>query len=685
MFAQKSGYRALLALVAIALVAASVLGGCAPKPTEAPPPTEPPPPTEAPPPTEPPATEEAAPAEYKPVVRPAKERYLIGYIEGMGAIEFSARMLTGMKEVAEEMGIDLLVCDSKYEAEAAINCAQLMADRGVDGVVNSNWYAPSADAMSEILTDAGIPHVASDVEHPNSVFFGVDNCDTGRMSGTYLAEYALNVWKAPPEEIWVVMGENPDVGKEPMKRISCSEDTIRELIPDIPEDHFVRILNGSFTEEMFENMTTWLTAHPDVKYILTATINDQGGVGAAAACEAAGRVENCAVVGQDGIQMSYAEFEKPESESAFRGSVGHFPELYGRQLLPMIVDLIEGNPVPDYVRTFIDIIDRSNLDTYPLGGLPPGWGEEEAAYVPEIRPAEQRWQIGYGNGMAELDFSARVTQNIYDVAEQMGVDIAIECDNAFDQEKTLACADLLVGTGVDGIIFANWHAPIAETVGQKWIDAGIPAVTYDGIHPGAVDFGASNYNAGYKAGEWLGNYAVEQGWGTDAYLVLGTDPEVGEEPMKRIWGCKDGLLSVLDLPEDQIIELLIPTPSMFEEAFNTMTDWLTAHPDVPYVLGCTINDQRGTGMSTALEAAGWVETGAIVGQGCDAPALAELQDRAEEDSAFKGSVAYFPEKYGEYMVPIIVDLIEGKPVPDTVRLDHLVVDRSNVDEFYPKE
>lgn len=347
---------------------------CAPAPPVAAPPAE----TEAPVP--PPAeTEAPAPApsaaEYTPVVRQAKERYLIGYIEGLGEIEFSARMRTGMEEVAEEMGMELLVCDSKYEAEAAINCAQLMADRGVKGVVNSNWYAPAAEAMSEILTEAGIPHVASDVEHPNSVFFGVDNCETGHLSGNYLADYALEVWNAPPEDIWVVMGENPDVGEEPMKRISCSEDTIRERIPDIPEDHFVRILNGSFTEPMFENMTTWLTAHPDAKYILTATINDQGGVGAAAACEAAGRVENCAVVGQDGIQMAYAEFEKPDIESAFKGTVGHFPELYGRQLLPIIADMIEGNPVPDYVRTFIDIIDRSNLDQYPLGGLPPGWGQ----------------------------------------------------------------------------------------------------------------------------------------------------------------------------------------------------------------------------------------------------------------------------------------------------------------------
>lgn len=213
--------------VAVALAAVLLIVGCAPAPTAAPPEEAVPTATEeaAVEPTDTPAPAPST-AEYEPVVRQAKERYLIGHIEGLGEIEFSARMRTGIEEVAEEMGVDLLICDSKYEAEAAINCAQLMADRGVDGVVNSNWYAPAAEAMSEIFTEAGIPHVASDVEHPNAVFFGVDNCDTGHMSGNWLADYALNVWNAPPEEIWVVMGENPDVGEEPEKRISCSEDTI---------------------------------------------------------------------------------------------------------------------------------------------------------------------------------------------------------------------------------------------------------------------------------------------------------------------------------------------------------------------------------------------------------------------------------------------------------------------------
>ena len=79
------------------------------------------------------------------------------------------------------------------------------------------------------------------------------------------------------------------------------------------------------------------------------------------------------------------------------------------------------------------------------------------------------------------------------------------------------------------------------------------------------------------------------------------------------------------------------------------------------------------------------QTCVVVGMGCDAPALTELQERTDEQSAFRGSVGFFPEFYGRYLVPMIVDLIEGNSVPDSVRLDHFVIDRSNVLEYYPKE
>jgi ribose transport system substrate-binding protein len=305
-----------------------------------------------------------------------------------------------------------------------------------------------------------------------------------------------------------------------------------------------------------------------------------------------------------------------------------------------------------------------------------------AEYKAVIRPAKQAWRIGYGNGWAADPFSAAVTKNIYDVAKQMGVEI-IECDNAYDAEKTLQCADLLVSQKVDGIIFANWHADIAEAVSEKWINAGIPAVTYDGPHPGAIDFGADNYTAGKVGGEYLGNYIKDQGWAPEGVQVLlVTDPDVGEEPNKRVSGCLDGIKSVVQINDDQVSELIGGVDAA--SVFTTVTDWLTAHPDAANVVGCTVDDPRATGMSGALEAAGYLGKAAVVGQGVTTEAITELRRPADE-SVFIGSVAYSPEVYGNYLVPIIVDLIEGNPVPPRVVLQHFIIDRANLDQWYPEQ
>jgi ribose transport system substrate-binding protein len=310
---------------------------------------------------------------------------------------------------------------------------------------------------------------------------------------------------------------------------------------------------------------------------------------------------------------------------------------------------------------------------------------EEVEYVPQIRPAKERYKIGYGNGLASDPFSVAVTKNLYDVAEQMGVDI-VECDNGYDQEKTLACTDLLISQEPDGLIVANWLGELAPVVGQKWIDAGIPAVTYDTAHPGAVDFGADNYTAGLVGGKYLGQYILDHGWDVnDVWMLLVYDSDLGRgagSPNERVDGCRDGLLSVIELPEANFGEL----EGKYDTAavYNTVTDWLTAHPDAGHVVGCSIDDPRAVGISGALEADGRVGSSAVVGLGAGAEALAELY-RPAEDTTFVGSVAFTPELYGTYLVPIIVDLIEGNPVPDRVILNHFVIDHANVNDYYPPQ
>jgi ribose transport system substrate-binding protein len=50
-----------------------------------------------------------------------------------------------------------------------------------------------------------------------------------------------------------------------------------------------------------------------------------------------------------------------------------------------------------------------------------------------------------------------------------------------------------------------------------------------------------------------------------------------------------------------------------------------------------------------------------------------------------GSVAYFPELYGEALTTLSLDILWQKPVPPAVFVKHQIVSRENVDRLYPND
>ena len=49
------------------------------------------------------------------------------------------------------------------------------------------------------------------------------------------------------------------------------------------------------------------------------------------------------------------------------------------------------------------------------------------------------------------------------------------------------------------------------------------------------------------------------------------------------------------------------------------------------------------------------------------------------------SVAYFPEKYGDGLIKLALDILARKAVPPAVFMTHQVITPENVDHFYPND
>lgn len=303
-----------------------------------------------------------------------------------------------------------------------------------------------------------------------------------------------------------------------------------------------------------------------------------------------------------------------------------------------------------------------------------------AEYKPEIRPATKKWKIGYGDGLAGIPFTASVTKSINDTAAKMGVDI-VYCDNAYDQQKTVECSNSLVTQQANGVIFANWIAGTEDLIAGIFHKANIPCVAYDGPHPGCVAFGPDNFEAGKEAGKFLGEYGKKQGWDPkDTQLVLIWSPDVPVHKA-RADGTKAGLEPVFPIPAENIND--VGTKAL-DDVLPNVTAWATAHPNAKYVLCFGHSDQPGVDCGLALEKAGFKGRAAVASLGASDEALVELRTRSDTDSLFKATISYFPERYGEYLVPIIVDLLEGKTVPDRVIPSVSPVTRDNIQQLYPK-
>lgn len=169
-------------------------------------------------------------------------------------------------------------------------------------------------------------------------------------------------------------------------------------------------------------------------------------------------------------------------------------------------------------------------------------------------------------------------------------------------------------------------------------------------------------------------------------LVLFFNSENGEEVKKRLSGIYDGLIESgeIELAEENVeyIDLGGGGSDTTLVGMQKLTDFLTAHPDLKHIGIGTVNDQTAQGCFSAIESSARQDHCIIVSHGCDNPCIENL--RKPEANCWIGSTGYFPEKYGDYIIPLALDILAGKNPDKMQTMEHIFIDRSNINEYYPE-
>jgi ribose transport system substrate-binding protein len=101
------------------------------------------------------------------------------------------------------------------------------------------------------------------------------------------------------------------------------------------------------------------------------------------------------------------------------------------------------------------------------------------------------------------------------------------------------------------------------------------------------------------------------------------------------------------------------------------------------ILVSAIFDPSALGALQAFKDADRLQHCAIVGQNGSIEARLQLRN---PNSRLVGSVAYFPERYGEQLVALASDMLTQRiPVPNAVFIKHQLITPNNLQQYYGRE
>jgi len=301
-------------------------------------------------------------------------------------------------------------------------------------------------------------------------------------------------------------------------------------------------------------------------------------------------------------------------------------------------------------------------------------------YQSRVRPWKQRlYRLGYAAQGTDYHFSKDVSEGLQRAALAEGIEL-ICVDNRYSAKIAQRNADLLVREKVDLAIEFQTDEEVAPIVAAKYREADIPMIAIDIPHPGATYYGANNYEAGLIGGRYLGRW-VKEHWQSEVdEIVLLELKRAGNLPRMRLSGLLVGISLVLPSAAHCRVTYLEGGGELGPSFEAVRRHLRSSHSH--HVLVGGINDPSALGALRAFQEAGRAENCAIMGQNASPEGRAELR---EPKTRFVGSVAYFPERYGENIIRVSLDILNQRPIPPAVFVEHKLVTPTTVDHYYPND
>lgn len=279
----------------------------------------------------------------------------LGYITLDDSVPFSKLVTNSVQQQAKRAGAKLVYCDSKGDGATALACARNFKVQGVQGYLNFQSDAKSANAICAAGPKG--PVIAIDIQQGScqTSFMGANNEFAGELAGKALGTYMKQHFQCK-YDAYVSM-EEPDAGQVNTERMGGYRKGFESVCG--PVQHLKKE-NAFRIDQARTTFTDVLTTLPGAHHIVVASINDDAVEGALAAAKTAGRTKDLYVSGQGADPSSWCDIK---SNPQWVGDTAYFPERYGQIGVPYLIKAVKGEKIAKMLLVPHQIVNSANIDS----------------------------------------------------------------------------------------------------------------------------------------------------------------------------------------------------------------------------------------------------------------------------------------------------------------------------------
>jgi ABC-type sugar transport system substrate-binding protein len=286
----------------------------------------------------------------------------------------------------------------------------------------------------------------------------------------------------------------------------------------------------------------------------------------------------------------------------------------------------------------------------------------------------------------EISFEIDVWNGFKRAAEEYpNIDLHLfDCKNNPD-DSLKAVLDIQT-LNPDFVVYFNWVGAGQEMA--RWCEENkIPEIEIDvpyGQH--AWFYGVNNPMTGILGGGKMGSWVKKNWAGKNIWIVQNTEYESGEDVYLRnseflrvFLETVGDSVKVMNLGKDGKVDELNGDTSP-ELGMQLFGDWLTAHPEAKNIVVWSMTDEACSGMYAAARNQNRLDN-CVFGSINGTPNAFNIM---VEDRRYLGSIAIFPEHYGEGVLKTAMLILTKKPVPKQVVTKYEWLTRESLRKYYPQ-